>query len=368
MTSINLLYIDDDQPAQIKSLIDTLKANSDYDLQITHQLPTKMTIISSTLRNDYDGILIDQKLDNHTGEGEPVDYFGAALAQNLRTLMAGQSDNVSYKPIFLFSLETLLIEYYNPDSTSHDLFDLVISKGVLSNNETLKKKVSLIGSIVNAYKIVQNEKDLCIVLNIKNKSSLLDKRFENYVQYFTHDIHKVVNSIHSTLLRSSGMLVSENTLATRLGIDLAKSEEWVKVKENLVNCKYNGVFSDYYDRWWWFEIEIWINEVLGCQIFKGLDSVERVTLLKDKLNLSKIKPIVPRFKNQSTKFWVNCVVSDEPLDTIDALRASSMELKPWEEDKYLSVSVVLERRASNYKIHPEDRMKFERIRKRFGLL
>ena len=46
-----------------------------------------------------DGIIIDQKLDSFVEGVEPVDYFGAALAQNLRTLMAGKSDNISYKPI-----------------------------------------------------------------------------------------------------------------------------------------------------------------------------------------------------------------------------------------------------------------------------
>ncbi|MEY6902352.1 hypothetical protein AB9B77_23625, partial [Citrobacter portucalensis] len=152
MTSINLLYIDDDQPQQVKGLIEAIISKASFDLNITHKPPTKMSEIAIELRQGYDGIIIDQKLDSFVEGVEPVDYFGAALAQNLRTLMAGKSDNISYKPIILLSLESLLIEYYNPDSSSHDLFDLVLSKSILEQPELLEKKVHLIKSIVNAYK------------------------------------------------------------------------------------------------------------------------------------------------------------------------------------------------------------------------
>ncbi|WP_134706019.1 hypothetical protein [Rahnella sp. CJA17(1/100)] len=367
MTSINLLYIDDDQPQQVQFLIDTLIANSNFDLKITHKPPSKMSNISSDLRNDFDGIIIDQKLDNATNGLEPVDYFGAALAQNLRTLMAGKSDNIPYKPVFLFSLETLLIEYYNPDSTSHDLFDLVISKSILEDIKKLNKKTYLMASIVKAYKFLHYEKNINKILNISNSKVFLDKRFENYVQNCEQDIHKIVGSVHTTLLRSSGMLVSERTLATRLGIDISTSPDWYQVIEKLNGIKYSGIFSDYYHRWWWAGIELWINDFLGSPIFKGLTSEQRVIILKEKLGLTELNPIGVKYKNQSTKYWVNCVVSGVPLDTIDAVRTSSMDLKPWEEDKYLAVQVILERQAGSYKVHPEDRMKLDRIRARFSL-
>ncbi|EBS1324255.1 hypothetical protein D6T51_08955 [Salmonella enterica subsp. enterica serovar Muenchen] len=367
MTSINLLYIDDDQPQQVKGLIEAIISKASFDLKITHKPPTKMSEIAIEIRQGYDGIIIDQKLDSFVEGVEPVDYFGAALAQNLRTLMAGKSDNISYKPIILLSLESLLIEYYNPDSSSHDLFDLVLSKSILEQPELLEKKVHLIKSIVNAYKRAHSEDSLYQLLSLSSNYSLLDKRFEIYISQYDKDIHKLVTSIHSTLLRSSGMLVSEITLATRLGINIEESPDWHQVIGHIEEYKYNGIFSDYYKRWWWADVELWINKKLNCPIIKGLTSEKRVEIIKEKLGLERLMPIHSVHPGQSTKFWVNCIISKEPLDTIDALRASSMELKPWEDDKYLSIKTVLERRAEKYKVHPEDRTKLDRIRARFKL-
>ncbi|EML1874676.1 TPA: hypothetical protein KEX07_003070 [Proteus mirabilis] len=367
MTSINLLYIDDDQPQQVQGLIEAITSKSSFELNINHKPPTKMSEIATELRQAYDGIIIDQKLDNFVEGVEPVDYFGAALAQNLRTLMAGKADNISYKPIILLSLESLLIEYYNPDSSSHDLFDLVLSKSILEKPEQLEKKVQLIRSIVNAYKRAHSEDSLYQLLSLSNDYSGLDKRFEVYLSQYREDIHKRVTSIHSTLLRSSGMLVSEITLATRLGINIIESPDWHQIIGHLEDFKYRGIFSDYYKRWWWMDVELWINEKLNCPIIKGLTSDKRVKIIKEKLGLEQLAPIQSIHSGQSTKFWVNCIISKEPLDTIDALRVSSMELKPWENDKYLSIETVLNRRAEKYKIHPEDRTKLERIRARFKL-
>ncbi len=41
MTSINLLYIDDDQPQQVKGLIEAIISKASFDLKITHKPPTK---------------------------------------------------------------------------------------------------------------------------------------------------------------------------------------------------------------------------------------------------------------------------------------------------------------------------------------
>ncbi|MBP2195101.1 hypothetical protein [Pantoea cypripedii] len=367
MTSINLIYIDDDQPQQVKGLIDAIINKSTFELHITHRPPTRMSEIATELRQGYDGIIIDQKLDSFVEGVEPVDYFGAALAQNLRTFMAGKSDNIPYKPIILLSLESLLVEYYNPDSSSHDLFDLVLSKSTLEEPDVLEKKVRLIGSIVNAYKRAHSEDSLYRLLSLSSDYALLDKRFETYLSQYKIDIHKLVTSIHSTLLRSSGMLVSEITLATRLGVDISNSPDWHKIIGHLEDFKYNGIFSDYYERWWWADIELWINSKLNCPIIKGLTSEKRVDIIKEVLNINSLNPIQPKHPGQSTKFWVNCIISKEPLDTIDALRASSMELKPWEDDRYLSIETVLNRQTGKLKIHPEDRTKKDRIQARFKL-
>ena len=103
------------------------------------------------------------------------------------------------------------------------------------------------------------------------------------------------------------MLVSEITLATRLGINIEESPDWHQVIGHLEEYKYNGIFSDYYKRWWWADVELWINKKLNCPIIKGLTSEKRVEIIKEKLGLERLMPIhkhLKPFKSKISSGWL----------------------------------------------------------------
>ncbi|CAM3931333.1 protein-PII uridylyltransferase [Rahnella bruchi] len=371
MTSTKFMYIDDDSIEDLHRQIEQIVDNSSGRLVIELHNPMPMNQYLGILHaNDYDGIIIDQKLDlPNNAQGTPyrADYFGAALAQNFRTHMAAKTDHMQQLPIVLMSNEKNLIDYYNPDESSHNLFDLVINKIQLRDAKCGEYFAKYMLSLSQSYKILSTEYKLENLLNCdKQTLSLLDPRFISYLESKNGDPYATTFAITSTLIKSAGILVTEEMLATKLGIDIEKSKSWDDIKELLISFKYQGVFSEIRERWWFTFIENWWETEIDKTTLKALTSYQRVDLLREKLSIQELCPLEPSYPNQSSKFWVNCVVSKKPLDPYDALRAESHDLKPWEQPKYLDIISVLETRAldAGFKIHPDDRYKREVLKQR----
>lgn len=60
---------------------------------------------------------------------------------------------------------------------------------------------------------------------------------------FENPVHTISNFVIKNLLEKSGILITEELLATRLGINQFKSEDWVKVLGKLEKYLYKGLFS-----------------------------------------------------------------------------------------------------------------------------
>ncbi len=383
--STKYLYVDDDETQKLEELIAELEFHAGGQLKITHTQTRPMKEIQRMFsEGGYDGLMIDQKLDAANEKGDVAGYWGTSLAQDCRTEMIGNQMEVA--PIVLFSNEDVYVKYFDKDQSAHNLFDYTVGKTKVSKSESYAYQAShiLIG-LATSYKIAKEnvipkigssakiQEILGPLLNWNdNVYKYCDKRFVEYAESKLEDVHTLISLILHNLVRSAGMLVTESMLATRLGVDIQRSKGWDEFKMLLEDSKYRGVFSSLKDRWWFSAIEDWwYDNELNDQPLRGLTAIERVESIKEVTGCEGLVPLVPKYTNgtQSEKYWVNCIVSDTPLDICDAILVSKPDLMSWEQPIYLDPQVTHDREydRDKYPVHKDyqDKVKplYERLTK-----
>ncbi|MBN3253126.1 protein-PII uridylyltransferase [Pectobacterium brasiliense] len=368
---IKYLYIDDEQT---RTLAPVLRLLNTPEIDIFHKqvYESFSAVIDDIKRNDYKGLIIDQQLNSVSEDGHKADYFGTTLAQQLRTEMV--VGHITAIPLILLSNENVIVESYLPDDSSKDLFDFVIKKNELDNINKSTRAKKMLSSLVHVYDLARQFKkepgidlsnnELCTLFNIDLKSlDYMDTRFNDFIRSKANDTHSLVASLYSSLIQSAGMLVSETMLLTKLGIE-KDSDNWNDIKGMLADYLYKGPFSDLKSRWWFSGVEEWWYNVSPENVLQSLTCTERVKILNEKfgLNLSSIQLSYPQ-GDQSEKLWVNCVVSDIPLDPYDALRIRDPDAKAWEHPKYIDLRAYLEEDYDTirYKIHVDDKSKVKKL-------
>ncbi|EOX4432435.1 hypothetical protein ACIL2V_002606 [Vibrio alginolyticus] len=379
---IRYLYVDDDQTEKLEELIKELIYHSGDQLEIVHTQTRPMKEIQKLFEEgNFDGLMIDQKLDAANELGDIAGYWGTSLAQDCRTEMIG--GQMKTAPIVLFSNEEVYVRYFDKDQSAHNLFDFTLGKTAVSKFEQYAHQAShiLIG-LACSYQIAQKHILTNMGTGISTQEMLApllgwdesiykytDSRFIEYIESKFEDIHTLISLILNNLVRSAGILVTEPMLATKLGVDFAKSEDWDNLKKLLSASKYSGVFSTLKERWWFSKVEDWWYD---CEVshhpMRGLTSLERVEAIKQATGLTQLIPIQPKYKNgiQSEKFWINCIVSDTPLDICDAILVSKPDLMPWEQPIYLDPQITYERDYSRerYPVHKDYQQKVKPIYQR----
>lgn len=367
---IKYLYVDDDETSRIKPLIDELEYHSNGELEIVHTRVRPMQEIRCMfIDGKYDGLIIDQKLDAVNEYGKSVDYWGTSLAQNMRTEMIGDP-SVPSSPIVLLSNEDVYLRFFDSDESAHNLFDFTFGKTQVSRDEEFAKKASkIISELGKAYALARRTIPSLKEQRVSNKELLepllcwnddlyeyTDTRFVEYVVSKSHDLHILISLLLNTFVRSAGILITEEMLATKLGVDINNSEDWEALLDRIEPYAYNGVFSNLKKRWWMSGIEDWWYEIHHEQTLRALTADERVEVLKSNLELEKLVSIAPKYSNgkQSKKFWVNCIVSGTPLDPYDAIVANKPDLMPWEQTIYLDAEVTFNRKHTpKFSVHPD---------------
>ncbi|MCC3832058.1 protein-PII uridylyltransferase [Vibrio parahaemolyticus] len=371
MMPIKYLYVDDDETEKLEELITELEFHAGGQLEITHTQTRPMKDIQKMFsEGGFDGLMIDQKLDAANENGVVAGYWGTSLAQDCRTEMIGNQMVVA--PIVLFSNEDVYVKYFDKDQSAHNLFDFTVGKTKVSKSECYAHQAShiLIG-LATSYKIAKEDVNPKIGSHAKIQEILepllnwndsvykyCDKRFVEYAESKLEDIHTLISLILHNLVRSAGILVTESMLATRLGVDINRSEGWEEFKTLLEDCKYKGVFSSLKDRWWFSSIEDWWydNEINDLPL-RGLTATQRVESIIEATGCSGLTPLVPKYTNgtQSEKYWVNCIVSDTPLDICDAILVSKPDLMSWEQPIYLDPQVTHDREydRDKYPVHKD---------------
>ncbi|MDE6569973.1 MAG: hypothetical protein K2K43_05055 [Alistipes sp.] len=294
--------------------------------------------------NEIDGLILDLGLcDLPNVENIRADFRGTSLAQEIRTRQ--KEGKLCSFPIILFSANEKLVSLL--ETTGADLFDMCIDK------ETCNKRFDEISSklyaLAEGYKIIiDNNHTAPDSLN-----NILHADIENIDTRFVAELnnligtptHTIASFIINELLEHQGLLIDIQTLAAKLGVDIAKSNDWIQLLGQLDSAKYQGVFSEGWERWWMWSIEKWWSANISHDSLRSMSASQRVELIKERYELTGLVAAECLERAQSDAFWTVCQGYKLPMDTIDGLLIDGQDkLYPWQEPKYVSIDAALRRK------------------------
>lgn len=366
MTTFKVLYIDDfaeESHNPCESFASALMSQNFLNIEIIK--PRKLEDFTETLKqkySDFDSYIIDLRLNENPKDSDDATYFAQTLAQTIRTGQNISSPYFNTFPLFLLTSDENYKDFYKGDLTSHDLFDLYYIKGKLADKGYIYEKQ--IASIINCYVQVSNSFD-----DSEKKFILTQllgcEDFEIEIFNLNIDNMRSISEVSQFILKQivlrNGIVINENVLASRLGVDNKSSEDWDKLKLILSynSILYTGVLSDGWDRWWSQRLIDWWEEQFSTPLI-ALNATDRVKLITEKFglkNLNEAKPIEDELSNQ---FWTICQVYKTPLDTADGYLINR-NYEMWQDKEYVCFKAIIERDSvkEGIKLHPSEKERFE---------
>lgn len=363
MKKYKVLYIDDETSENSQAFADGLSRNS--LIEITIIKPTNFEELINEIvagQTEIDALILDLKLDGNQQGERTASYTAPSLATGIKTKYFSENGINNAFPIFLISSILNLKKYYDSDTSSHDLFDYTIHKANIGVDGALYE--SLIASLAHAYKEIQkNKTDFSYLLGLSPESEILNTIFTaKFLNGDGTSISEISQFIFNEIISKSGVLINENILAARLGVDFDNSDDWRPLVQKIEEFKYTGIFCNSFERWWAYDILNWWNSHFSKSLIQ-LTASERVELMKDKFELSGLNVAIPIDKTTSTKFWTICQVYQKPIDPKDGFLVDG-NLLSWQGKRYISLESILERDAKKegLLIHPADKERLADIK------
>jgi len=166
-------------------------------------------------------------------------------------------------------------------------------------------------------------------------------------------VERFVFVLEEVILKN-GLLLDEDILVIRLGIDRHKSKDWNNLLTQDVFHSFaytTKVFNTTYIRWWQKYLLDWWKSVHGTNI-KIVDASERVAFLKQYFDLHELVALQKSSKHRYNTFWYKCQLSNFPLETADGLRTVEMPRYFWQEPSYISKAYLWSDECDNEKVMP----------------
>ncbi len=345
---IKFLYIDDRKNG--KQAIQNFPIEDKLDIDVI--VPTeKISGILELLKN-YDGLIVDQQLDEDPIiNGTQCDFLGSTLAAQIRAkenevFLTGKDISI---PIILYSANENAPKTFV--GLELDFFDFMIFK-LEFDYQDFKNKIPMYQaqmiSLVNGYNKLKEVTSISDSLYINNLD-IIDSRFIfELKRRENHTAHSKASFILNELIIKQGILIDEDILAVRLGIDKNESTEgWVKVRDSLKDfgVEYQGVFSDGWPRWWMPMVDEWWYSLIDNDTYiRFYNAEERAKIISEKLGGIQLVPAKAKSRYSiHNEYWTICDISKEPLDIEDGLLLPGQEdLYPWQDAKYVSIQNALD--------------------------
>lgn len=344
--NFRLLYIED----QLAKTIQADLTTQGFDVDVNDADNFENTL--DQLADDYDAYLMDFRLTAKKGRVDAPTF-----ASTLRTEGANQKK----KPIVLITSEGYLSVFKN-DFTSQDLFDFVVTKEKFRHN--IEKYSTRIKDLIESYnKIEACGFEIKRVLDIDDSDDI-DYRLIQKLNSFKekNDVYGFCRTINYTLIRSSGLLIGDDILAARLGVDQL-CDDFKTLKDIFSKCRYTGVLSKSYNRWWSDEVLKFWDEISDGKSLRRLKAAERVAILNSVLNL-KLEVAKPIKNAISSNFWTICSGILKPLDPSEGFVLMNKELEKWQEQEYISLEAALEYPELRAFLSPIDRAEISEYAKK----
>lgn len=358
------LYIDDNFDSVSQGIISAL--NTTGIVSVTSQEALSWSALIDFLianNEEYDGLLIDWKLGTTFGHDAEV------LAQHIRVLVHNRS-LIRDVPVLLCSANSKFQEEFGRDTTPHDLFLTTYTKDKIANHS---EQVAVeMDSLAEAFKIAQGEdgKNATDLL-CAPEDLLIDLRIEETVCTLIENgiPHNIVRFFLKEIIEKPGVLINENILAARLGVDIKKSSDWPKLKDDhLSDFLYKGILHDGWRCWWAEGFQNWWKLNISGSSPQGRTAKQRVKLLVEKFGLPYLVAADKQRHSAGTEFWTTCVITELPLDLIDGLRVTpSTPQLPWQDERFVSLFGLLDRfeelKKNDFRLSPFDKERWQNLRK-----
>lgn len=314
-------------------------------LKVTSEMPqnTLEEQIEHIKRKDVDGLILDLRLgDFDNGNGIKAQFRGTTLAQEIRTRQ--KEGDIKQFPIFLFSGNNNIEKSLSPSTKG--VFDICIEKeDIKSENYEVYQKYFI--SIAKAYKNNIYQLNINTILKLQPEENIC---VDSFIADFDFNLNNSTNSsvvsfIINEIMDKDSVLISEELLACRLGVDYLRSPEaWIKIKSELSSCKYTGELGNGWERWWMHRVKKWWNDKMkNVDDLQYISANERVDAIKEFMQIGDdlyIPENISKCNNQN--FWTLCVGCNKPLDVLDGIVVVNQEnLYPWQNIRYVSVECAL---------------------------
>ena len=330
-----ILYLEDQKA---DSLINDFKEHS---IEVVVNKASKVEEVTEAMTSArYDAYLMDYRLSEGKGS-----FNAPAFAGYLRT--EDKKGRSIQAPIIMITNETGL-HIVNNEQNKQDMFDLIIRKEEYSKNP--KDSINMVIAYIEAYKtILESGMRLEDALQLtKNEiNDYIDSRLQKEMKNSKEEknVFRYLKFLTEYLLTSPGVLIDDNYLAARLGVDKkASGDEWTKLMSVLEDYRYRGVLSSAMKRWWMPKLKDWWSTINTKESLRMKDAFDRVDILNKKydLHLKEAKTIK---HCESSTFWAVCRALNLPIDPAEGYVCNSRYKMPWEENEYISLLGALE--------HPE---------------
>lgn len=339
--AIHYFYIDDDPESQKKVegfkngelSIDAMQHKDSWELQLEFLKDNE---------NKYDGVILDLKLDDLPNNNNiRAKFRGTSLAQEIRTRQ--KEGLLKSFPIILFSANDKTQQAL--EKSGIDLFDILIDKSKLDDIAFPIYTAQLI-DLSKGYKTLCDS-SITTAKIFQTEDSFIDTRFlSEFNELRKSPIHIQSRFLIVEFLTKQGLLIDEDVLAARLGINKSISTDWNSLLKIISKIKYNGVFSSGWPRWWMYLIELWWNEFIKSDSFlRTTPAREKVEKIKQATGLRNLIVAEKIDKSNSDEFWTICKGYNHPLDPVDGLLIQGQDnLYSWQEPEYVSVEAALWRK------------------------
>lgn len=311
------------------------------------------------LLKGYDGLIVDQQLDEQSPDDDfPIEYLGSSLAMEIRvkeneSILKGTDISM---PIILYSANENVGS--NLFGLGEEIFDFKIYKSNAEPYQEFRSKIPIYQkqmiSLANGYKQLKELKSNvfdCLGLGEENLGKIDGRFLDELKRRKDRTAHSKASFILNELIIKQGILIDEEILAVRLGIDKRESKDnWNAVLADLkeFGAEYQGVFCDGWPRWWMPMVDDWWYQLEGNETYIRFYSAEkRSKLIEGKLNEKlpeKIQLVPSKAKSKfsvHTDFWTICDETKEPLDIEDGLMRPNQEnLYPWQDASYVSIQAA----------------------------
>lgn len=340
----------DDLPEEARAFSDSLKRGGEIDIEFMSPADARNRLLVELY--EPSGVLMDVDLSSAIDEKGS----GPGIAQDIRVKQK-RGEAPEY-PIVRFSRLDKVNLNVKGDPTSDDLFDLKRQKEeVVRDAEGILSELLGVQDIYSQFKSFGSWEALTAEqvfgLDSEEFSAWADSLLWRKIFGSSGSVHVAAGWLLRTFILPTGLLIDEETLALRLGVDIeASGEAWRKLLPKLSSFKYEGLGAEFFPRWWSRGLDEWWFHTVSTEApLVATEARKRVELLSNKFLLDGVSYVRMPSGSLGACPWVFCELSllgegplrKVPVDPSQSVRFYTDNNYPsWVDTSFVSLKVALQ--------------------------